>query len=145
MTGRDFLICAERLVQSSAEADLRSAVSRAYYGTFHEALVLLRDNGVRIPKNEQVHMKLVYCFQDCGDANAAKAGEEIVVLRISRRAADYDLDDNRFRDRQQASRQVLRARQILEILRKCRTAPVADEFRAKVRAHAKMLGLSVSG
>jgi uncharacterized protein (UPF0332 family) len=37
MTGRDFIACAERLAQNSAEAELRSAVSRAYYGAFHEA------------------------------------------------------------------------------------------------------------
>ena len=32
MTGRDFVACAERLSHSPDEADLRSAVSRAYYG-----------------------------------------------------------------------------------------------------------------
>ena len=35
MTGRDFIACAERFAQSSTEAELRTAVSRAYYGAFH--------------------------------------------------------------------------------------------------------------
>ena len=37
MTGRDFVACAEQFAKGSSEAELRSAVSRAYYGAFHEA------------------------------------------------------------------------------------------------------------
>ncbi len=58
MTGRDFIACAERFAQSFVEAELRSAVSPAYYGAFHEALSFLRDSGVRLPKTEQVHVKV---------------------------------------------------------------------------------------
>jgi hypothetical protein len=33
MTGRDFVACAEKFAKGSSEAELRSAVSRAYYRT----------------------------------------------------------------------------------------------------------------
>ena len=54
MTGRDFVACAEQFAQGSSEAMFRSAVSRAYYGAFHEAVSLLHDCGVWLPKPVQV-------------------------------------------------------------------------------------------
>jgi len=144
MTGEDFVLCAERLARSSAEADLRSAVSRAYFGAFHAARSLLQGNGVRLPKTEQVHVKLGFCLQDCGDANAGHAGQQLEVLRLERRRADYDLDDGRFADGRKARSEVARARDILKAVEQCRIAPTAAEFKTKVRAQAKLLGLTVS-
>ena len=143
MTGRDFIACAEQFVEGLTEAVLRSAVSRAYYGAFHEALALLHACGVWLPKTEQVHVKVGYCLRDCGDPDAAMAGQQLDVLRSRRRIADYDLDDNRFAASSAARREILRARQILETFDRCRTKPTAD-FRAKIRSHAKLLGLTVS-
>jgi uncharacterized protein (UPF0332 family) len=142
MTGRDFVACAERFAQSSVEADLRSAVSRAYYGAFHEARALLRDSGVLLPKTEQVHTKVVYCLQDCGETNAAEAGQQLEVLKTQRKIADYELDDNRFIDRRRTQSEVKRAQWIIEAIEKCRTS--AEVFRTKVRAQARLLGLMVS-
>ncbi len=144
MTGDEFVACADRLARSSAEADLRSAVSRAYFGAFHAARSLLQESGVRLPKTEQVHVKVGFCLQDCGEANAGHAGQQLEVLRLERRRADYDLDDDRFTDGQKARSEVARARGILAALGQCRIAPAAAEFKAKVRAQAKLLGLVVS-
>jgi hypothetical protein len=76
MTGCDFVTCAEQFAGGPTEAIQRSAVSRAYYGAFHEALALLHACGVWLPKTEQVHMKVGYCLRDCGDQDAAKAARE---------------------------------------------------------------------
>ena len=141
MTGHDFIACAERLAQSSAEAELRSAVSRAYYGAFHEALSLLRDSGVRLPKTEQVHVKVGFCLRDCGDVMAAKAGRQLELLRNERRAADYELGDARFSDGHKVQAEVARARRIADYLDQCRAT---TGFPLKVRAQAKLLGLPVS-
>lgn len=143
MTGDDFVVCAERLARSSAEADLRSAVSRAYFGAFHAARSLLQESGVRLPKTEQVHVKVGFCLQDCGEANAGRAGQQLEVLRLERRA-DYDLDDDRFTDGRKAQSEVARARDILGALEQCRSTPAAAEFKTKVRVQAKLLGLMVS-
>lgn len=145
MIGREFVECAERLLTGPAECDFRSAVSRAYYGAFHDARALLQDNGILLPKTEQVHLKVVYCLQDCGDVNAAQAGIDIDLLRLERKRADYDLRDDRYTDVRKARAEVAKARSILGILDKCRTSSIADEFRTKVRAQAKLLGLPVSG
>ena len=143
MTGRDFIACAEQFAEGITEAVLRSAVSRAYYGAFHEALALLHACGVWLPKTEQVHVKVGYCLRDCGAPDTAKAGQQLDVLRSKRKVADYDLADNRFADSIDAGREVLRARQILETFDRCRSQAAAD-FRAKIRSHARLLGLTVS-
>jgi uncharacterized protein (UPF0332 family) len=143
MTGRDFFACAERLSQSSSEADLRSAVSRAYYGAFHHARELLRKFGVILPKTEQVHIKVGYCLLDCGDQDAATAGQQLEELRSQRKTADYDLDSARFTTRGAVSLEIARARRILETLDKC-SSKTATAVRDKIRAHAKLIGLSVT-
>jgi uncharacterized protein (UPF0332 family) len=143
MTGRDFINCAEQFAEDRTEAVLRSAVSRAYYGAFHEALALLHACGVWLPKTEQVHVKVGYCLRDCGDQDAAMAGQQLDVLRSRRKIADYDLHDDRFADSRAAKREILKARQILEIFDRCHNKAAAD-FRAKIRSHAKLLGLTVS-
>ena len=89
MTGRDFVACAEHFARGSTEAELRSAVSRAYYGAFHEALALLHACGVWLPKTEQVHVKVGYCLRDCGDQDAAKAARELELLRSPRKEESF--------------------------------------------------------
>ena len=148
MIGRDFLAFALRCLQGfeeagPEEADRRSAVSRAYYGAFHEARALLRRCGISLPKTEQVHVKLGYCLRDCSDPNAAKAGRQLDTLRAQRKVADYDLDDRRFASIHAAQTEVARAHRIVETLDLCRSAPT-DDFRAKIRSHARLLGLVVS-
>ena len=143
MTGRDFVTCAEQFGQGSSEAELRSAVSRAYYGAFHEAVSLLNDCGVWLPKTEQVHVEVGYCLRDCGNAEAAKAGQQLEVLRSQRKVADYDLDDNRFNASRTAGLEIARARRFLAVRRRVPLGTMAD-FRARSRSHAKLLGLTVS-
>ncbi len=141
MTGRDFLACAERLALNTVEAELRSAVSRAYYGAFHEAMALLRGIGIRMPKTEQVHVKIAYCLQDCGDARGEDAGYLLERLKDQRTIADYDLDDSRFANRKNVQSEMELARRIADDLARCRKSA---EFQGKVRAQAKLLGLVVS-
>ena len=71
------------------------------------------------------------------------AGQQLDFLRSRRRIADYDLDDNRFASSSAVRREILRAHQILETFDRCRTQAAAD-FRAKIRSHARLLGLTVS-
>jgi len=143
VTGRDFLVTAEHFAKGPTEGALRSAVSRAYYGAFHEAIALLDICGVRLPTTEQVHVKLEYCFRDCGDPNAAMAGRELELLRAKRKAADYDLSDKRFLAAGAVDAEIKRAQRIINAIDQFRSGGPND-FSDKVRAHAKFLGLVVS-
>ena len=139
MTGRDFITCAASLAKSSAEADLRSVVSRAYYLAFHEARALLHACGIWLPKTEQVHVKMGYCLRDCGDPIAAEVGHQLETLRAKRRVADYDLDDNRFVAPGDARSEVLKGRDIVGALAGLRPDETS-EFRAKIRAKRNCSG-----
>jgi hypothetical protein len=86
---------------------------------------------------------LEYCFRDCGEPRAATAGRELESLRAKRKAADYDLADRRFVAIGTVDVEIKRARRIIEIIDQFRSGGPSD-FRAKVRAHAKFLGLVVS-
>lgn len=64
MDPADFISLAIRLSNNPREADLRTAVSRAYYGAFHLARRLLRDCGVQFSGKDlykvEIHRKLRY-------------------------------------------------------------------------------------
>jgi uncharacterized protein (UPF0332 family) len=143
MNGEQFLALAAELISGPTESHYRSAVSRAYYGAFHVARRLLEDVGVHLPKGEQVHAKATYCLQDCGEQVAGEAADDLETLRNERNRADYDLDRIVYQQRV-AEMQVRKAQQIAAKLQQCRSGPNAADFRAKVRAHAKLLGLPVS-
>ena len=50
MNWRDFVPLAARLAAGAAEADWRTAVSRAYYAAIHVARRLLSDLGFTVPR-----------------------------------------------------------------------------------------------
>jgi hypothetical protein len=91
MTGGDFLNCAERLAKSSDEADLRTAISRAYYGAYHMAVSLLRNQGVRLTgrilaamyfRRTLLAIGRVACRQS-DPTPACRAGESVFIAKTS--------------------------------------------------------------
>jgi hypothetical protein len=58
VTGRDFLAIARQLASGSTEAEWRSAISRAYYATFHVARELLEDLSFAVPRADRAHVYL---------------------------------------------------------------------------------------
>ena len=143
MNPDQFITLASELASGTTEAHYRSAISRAYYGVFHTARRLLLDMGIRLPKGEQIHMKAAFCLHDCGVPLATEAAVELEALRTERNRADYELD-GRVTSRTMAESQILTARKVLAKLQQFSSGPDAAEFRAKVRAQAKLLGLPVS-
>lgn len=89
--GTDFLDLAEVLAKSGSEDQWRSAVSRAYYGVFHEARTLFESLGFRVPRADQAHAYLWLRLSNCGDAQVQSAGYEMNRLRQDRNRADYDI------------------------------------------------------
>ena len=90
----DFLDLAEHLLSHGTEAALRTAVSRAYYGAFHRAVLLIREMGVALPIGPESHQKVRFCLMEAGDASSLYAGDMLQSLRQDRNVADYDLIDN---------------------------------------------------
>src|SRR4051812_44101916 len=81
MNPRDFLATARRLAASAAEADRRSAVSRAYYAVFHVAAALLRALRFGVPQADRAHGYLWLRLQNAGDPLVRGVGRLLKSLR----------------------------------------------------------------
>jgi uncharacterized protein (UPF0332 family) len=88
-----YLDLAEELIERAAnspnaEADLRSAVSRAYYGAFHQARLYLKDAfGIAIERDAYSHAQVRRAFQD---RQYYKIAANLSRMRVDRNKADYD-------------------------------------------------------
>ena len=150
MDPADFISLAIRLSNSHREADLRTAVSRAYYGTFHLARKLLEDCGVYLSGKEryktEAHQKVRFCLGESDNEEAVLVSKKLGSLRDRRNEADYDLDATTFRHPSNVTVEVQIARQIVDGILRCRAEPAFSELREKVRTYARdVLRLPVEG
>ena len=113
MTGREFLVLAERLAATDGIAESRSAISRAYYGAFHTAV------GFALPRPESFcrparkpTKKLRFCLLQSGVPTGKEAGEKIEIPARERNQADYELRQTRSERPSFAKRQVAVAMEI---------------------------------
>lgn len=121
MTGRDFLAIARQLASGSTEAEWRSAISRAYYATFHVARELLEDLSFAVPHADRAHVYLSRRLANCGHSQTQRAGADLNALRGDRNQADYDL--HRPVTMQLAALHVRLAEQIVRLLDAARQEP----------------------
>lgn len=140
MEPREFISLAIRLSSSQREADLRSAVSRAYYGAFHVACEFLENCGIQLSGKDlygaEVHKKVRFCLRESGDFDAAKAREKLGSLRDKRNQADYDLKGTQF-DGRTVALQLRITQEIVDVVDRCRqgasSAAICDNMKAYAR------------
>jgi uncharacterized protein (UPF0332 family) len=90
MNWRDFLLLATRLAAGIAEADWRTAISRAYYAAFHVGRRLFADLNFTVPRADRAHQYLVFRLSNSGESVVEQAGRDLETLRRLRNRADYD-------------------------------------------------------
>jgi uncharacterized protein (UPF0332 family) len=149
MDPREFISLAIRLSSSRRESDLRTTVSRAYYGAYHVACELLETCGVVFSGKElygaEVHRKVRFCLRESGSHDAAKAGEKLGSLRDERNQADYDLKLQKF-DGPTVALLLHSTHEIVDALERCRQDPEFAAIRDKMRMYARdVLRLSLAG
>lgn len=141
MEPSDFISLAIRLSNSSQEADLRSAVSRTYYGAFHLARQFLGDCGLRFARKDlyaaEAHRKVRYCLSESANPDAIVASGRLRVLRDQRNEADYDLESTKFRTAANAAAMIRVSQEIVDALQRCRVEPAFSEARVRIRAYAR--------
>jgi len=89
----EFLILAEELEKRGDEASLRSAISRAYYSTFHMALYFCQFSMVPPFQRTQGgddHYLVRQHIAKHRDPEINKIRHSLFTLYINRRRADYD-------------------------------------------------------
>jgi uncharacterized protein (UPF0332 family) len=143
MTGFDFISLAIKLANSSTEAELRTSVSRAYYGAFHVAKELVESCGVVLARGSNPHDKVYYCLDNCADEDAKKAGSKLNSLRAVRNDADYELGMDQFTSQRNIQRHLRNANDIVNAISSCHQKLAS--LRRNLRDQAKKLGLTVLG
>jgi hypothetical protein len=91
MNGKDFYSLAVSLAAGSTPAEMRSSISRAYYGAFHRACELLEHWRIALPLGPECHTKVRFLLEQSGDAEIAAVSSKLSTLRIARNNADYAL------------------------------------------------------
>ena len=87
MQPNEFLTVALDLARGSA-AEKRTAVSRAYYASYHIGANVIQTLGGRVGGGFSAHGKVFKSLGGCGVTEVAKLGEKIKNLHGWRRKAD---------------------------------------------------------
>lgn len=137
MTGDAFIDFAAKLAARATtnEAEQRSAISRAYYGSYHLAKSFLEYLGIVV--QERNHDFVKNCLLSCVNEDARQAGERLGDLRTERNRADYDLKRRwpvAGGDPQQSLRKWIEsAKSVQNLLAVCAAEPVCAEVKAEVQ------------
>lgn len=145
MDATDFIQVAERLCRSSAEADFRTSVGRAYYGAFHCVCEFLRKMGIRLPVGPEVHNKARWCIEQAGNQKLLLAARQLESLRRERNTADYDMRSTKFRRSTPCVAALEKATGIRDIMNAIEGEPIFPSISEAVREYASnTLSLVVS-
>lgn len=105
-----------RLVARNEAADLRTAVSRAYYAAFHVASDVLEGLGFRLDKGAAAHGKASQYLLNSGDTALARVGSQLSDLHGKRIDADYRLGNTIIETRNTAVALVAQAHSMIQAL-----------------------------
>jgi hypothetical protein len=91
MDPHDFHQLALQLAHSSHAAELRTAISRAYYATYHVSVTLLEAMHFRLSRGPAGHGEVRNRLSNSGDPEVMRVGTQLGQLQSQRIAADYRL------------------------------------------------------
>ena len=139
MNPREFQELAEELAHGKRPAELRSAISRAYYAAYLVAVETLRGMSFRISKGSAGHAEVQRCLFNSGDPALAKIGSDLSDFRRTRNLADYDPGDKSVEEQAKAVVYVAMARKIIQALDTCQAEPQRSRIIAGINAYLKKL------
>ena len=108
-------------------AGARTAISRAYYGAFHECRATLSRLGIQSPGSGVAHTILPNYFQTAVHPEAIQIGFDLSDLHTYRVQADYSLDAARFEELSVAQNAIVVAVKLLRSLEQYERTCLADD------------------
>src|SRR5438046_1198024 len=90
------------LVSAGGEPECRSAISRAYYASFHVALELLDRIGLAVTSAGSCHIIVQYGLNNSGNLDLQTVSSHLGTLYTERRYADYEMHNARAENAVQA-------------------------------------------
>ncbi len=140
MDPKDFLRVANDLAKSDEAAELRSAVSRAYYAAFHVARKLLVDMGFEISRGPAAHGDVCKYLGNAANPSVEHAGNNIGDLKGWRNQADYDLDLVEHENSGSVQKIVSITEQIIEDLEQCCNGSDRDQIKGAINSYIIKMG-----
>lgn len=116
MDPREFQTLASTLVNGKTPAEIRTAISRAYYATHNVGVEFLSGLGFSIPKNASGHAGVWDRLSNSGDKEIMYVGSKLQTLHGMRLRADYRLDKKEVENQKTAQGLVEQANRMIKIL-----------------------------
>lgn len=133
MNPREFYNLAENLAASGSPAEVRTAVSRAYYASFHVGVEILSKMGFVIKRSALGHQDVYRRLCNIGNVEVRKLGSKLGDLQTKRNAADYDLDKKWVEGTKTLEGIMKNAREIIDNLERLCSGPNRDSIRNAIR------------
>ncbi|HVC97431.1 MAG TPA: hypothetical protein VND64_27360 [Pirellulales bacterium] len=138
MNGDQFFDLAARLSTSANEVDLRTSVSRSYYGAFHAAREFVEACGVRFARSDGgVHTHVKRCLDQSQSDDLVFAADQLNSLRSDRNDADYDLKSTKFQRPMNAAVRLTVARAIAAAMQKSSGELTFSKIRDEILSYAR--------
>ena len=142
MNPLDFLDVAENLKCSEKEADIRTAIGRAYYAIFNYVRFYLAKNGLAFP-NYEVHKHIALSIKWSGVPEAKEVGKTIGDLCDDRHDVDYEMEPDDWKTPDlidNCKLIVLKAQDTIQKFKKCEGATLVAGARNYMVSNGYPLG-----
>jgi hypothetical protein len=123
MDPREFQVLASQLVSRNRPADIRTAISRAYYAVFNVGVEVLNEFGFTISEGPSGHGEVRFRLSNSGDSEVVKIGSKLKDLHTGRLHADYRLARKDVENQKVAQALVQLAEKMIQTLDECRSQP----------------------
>lgn len=139
MDPRDFLDIAKKLSGGSKAAEYRTAVSRAYYATYHVGAEFLKGIGCTIKEAAAGHGEVHRYLSNCGDSELANVGSQLSDLHSKRIIADYRLDNIKYDNQKTAQAVMIQSERMISTLDHCGSGTRRDEIAKAVKEYLRKI------
>jgi hypothetical protein len=140
MDPRELQKLALKLIASANPAEVRTAISRAYYATYHVGAEALEEMGFIIEKGPQGHKGVQHRLHNSGDPEISNVGSKLGDLETRRIDADYHLNDANVERQKTAEALVKMADNLIQKLDKLRSAPNRGKVILEIRKWERIVG-----
>ena len=139
MDPRDFQKLAERLASGTSPAEIRSAISRAYYSVFNVGVELLNGMGFHTSKGPSGHGEVEHKLSNSGNTEVERVGSQLADLRNRRIRADYRLERRDVENQKTAQVLVRQAHKMVQVLDIYCTGQHREEIIKAIREYLQKL------
>jgi uncharacterized protein (UPF0332 family) len=123
MNPREFHDLALKLIRGGSPAEVRSAISRAYYAAFHVGAEILEGMGFTINKGPGAHGEVRNRLGNSGDPDVVRVSSLLGTLHSRRIEADYRLNSEIVENPKNAQGLVNQANDVIQTLIRCCEGP----------------------